>query len=149
LINGQEKFKGLFQSDGYEAYQTWVNRNQDPDVFKALQYIAKLYALDTEYRKWLQHNNHPPEAIQYYRKRYSRKTYQEMGRFLRRIRDKHTPKTLLRKAIDYALNQWIKLGRAVSCSPYDLDNNYTENTVRPLKIGAKNWMFIGADKAGW
>ncbi len=31
----------------------------------------------------------------------------------------------------------------------ELDNNLTENAIRPTKLGHKNWMFIGSDKTGW
>ena len=51
------------------------------------------------------------------------------------------------KAVSYCLNQWVELCRAVKCSPH-LDNNHVENAVRPLKLGAKNWLFIGNELTG-
>ena len=29
------------------------------------------------------------------------------------------------------------------------DNNDTENAIRPTKLGAKNWLFVGRDETGW
>jgi transposase len=29
-----------------------------------------------------------------------------------------------------------------------LDNNAVENTIRPLKLGARNWLFVGHPEAG-
>ncbi len=52
------------------------------------------------------------------------------------------------KAVGYALNQWHKLCLANKHSP-TLDNNAAENAVRPLKLGAKNWLFIGGEDTGW
>lgn len=52
------------------------------------------------------------------------------------------------KALSYTRNQWHKLCVAVKHSP-TLDNNAAENAVRPLKLGAKNWLFIGNEDTGW
>ena len=30
----------------------------------------------------------------------------------------------------------------------EIDNNLVENAIRPTKLGAKNWSFIGAEHAG-
>ena len=170
LSDEQGDFQGLIQCDGYEAYSTWAKkhgdvklmgcwvhvrrkfheaRQQHKDAFQILHYISKLYRLDQKFKEWLQRSNHAPESIRYYRKRYSRVILKELRAFLQSIKRTHLPKSPLGKAVSYTLNQWEKLGRSVSCSPYDLDNNYAENAVRPLKLGAKNWLFIGADQAGW
>ena len=171
LLNGSSQFKGIIQSDGYEAYPAWAKKHEGVSVagcwvharrkfyeakehgaeaYKVMAYIATLYEADKKYRSWLAKANHPPEAIIYYRKRYSRPIYQELGTLLRKLKKENdTTKHPLGKAITYTLNQWQRLGRTISCNPYDLDNNAAERSVRPLKIGMKNWMFIGADQAGW
>jgi len=30
----------------------------------------------------------------------------------------------------------------------EIDNNLVENAIRPTKLGAKNWMFVGNEAAG-
>ena len=30
----------------------------------------------------------------------------------------------------------------------EIDNNLVENAIRPTKLGAKNWLFIGREAAG-
>lgn len=30
----------------------------------------------------------------------------------------------------------------------EIDNNLVENAIRPTKLGAKNWMFVGREEAG-
>jgi len=118
---------------------------------QVLNYIAKLYELEKSYRSWLSQSHHPPEAIIYLRKRHSVPICKQLRSYLKKIQIKlkRTKGHPLGNAVAYTLNQWEKLGRAISCSPYDLDNNHAERSVRPLKLGAKNWMFIGADEAGW
>ena len=51
------------------------------------------------------------------------------------------PKSLLGKAVNYALNQWHRLIVYVDTAYVTLDNNMAENTIRPFVIGRKNWLF--------
>lgn len=168
-MSGQRLARTL-QCDGYSAYQTWSGKQNDvklagcwvharryfydakvqhPDALKALRHIAVLYRNEHKFRKWLDHAAHPPEAISYYRKRHSRPIAKKLYQHLKRIKHRHLPKSKLGKAIRYALNQWQRLGRTLSSGHFELDNNRAENAVRPLKLGAKNWLFIGRDTAGW
>jgi len=51
------------------------------------------------------------------------------------------PKSLLGKAVNYALNQWHRLIVYADTAYVTLDNNMAENTIRPFVIGRKNWLF--------
>jgi transposase len=51
------------------------------------------------------------------------------------------PKTLLGKAIGYALNEWSRLIIYTQDGRLNIDNNLIENTIRPFAIGRKNWLF--------
>ena len=53
------------------------------------------------------------------------------------------PKTRLGQAVKYLLGQQAHLRRCLSEARARLDNNPVERAIRPLKIGAKNWLFIG------
>lgn len=81
----------------------------------------------------------------------------------------HLQKSLLSKAISYALGQWPRLTVFVSDSRIEpersgdrlpqaarrvseanqIDNNLVENSIRPTAMGKKNWLFIGDKEAGW
>jgi transposase len=52
------------------------------------------------------------------------------------------------KAIDYALSNWRALTRYLDDGNVPIDNNAAENSVRPLCIGRKNWLFVGSQQAG-
>jgi transposase len=52
------------------------------------------------------------------------------------------------QAISYALNQWHGLAVYLSDGRVELDNNLCENAIRPLKIGAKNYLFFGSRRGG-
>jgi hypothetical protein len=57
-------------------------------------------------------------------------------------------KTTLGDAVRYILNQQEPLGRCITTPGTELSNNAVERAVRPLKLGAKNWLFIGHPSAG-
>jgi transposase len=58
------------------------------------------------------------------------------------------PKTVLATALGYLLGQRTPLTRCVTTAGSSLDNNPVENAIRPLKLGARNWLFIGHPDAG-
>lgn len=51
-------------------------------------------------------------------------------------------------ALGYLLGQREPLMRCVTTPGAYLDNNGAENAIRPLKLGSKNWLFIGSPEAG-
>lgn len=52
------------------------------------------------------------------------------------------------KAIDYALKRWAALLRYLEHGEYPIDNNAIENSIRPIALGRKNWLFAGTETAG-
>ena len=52
------------------------------------------------------------------------------------------------KAIDYSLRRWAALSRYAMDGRWPIDNNPVENTIRPIAIGKKNWLFVGSESAG-
>lgn len=51
------------------------------------------------------------------------------------------PKSLLGKAIHYALGQWPYVIRYVENGLLSIDNNIAERSIKNLVIGRKNWLF--------
>ena len=58
------------------------------------------------------------------------------------------PSEPLRKAVDYALNQREALQRYLEDGRLRPDNNLAENTMRPVALGRKNWLFTGSEQGG-
>lgn len=52
------------------------------------------------------------------------------------------------KAIDYTLRRWAALVRYLECGHRPIDNNPGENSIRPIALGRKNWLFAGSLAAG-
>jgi hypothetical protein len=51
-------------------------------------------------------------------------------------------------AIDYSLRRWNALIRYAETGNLPIDNNPVENSIRPIAIGKKNWLFAGSERAG-
>lgn len=56
--------------------------------------------------------------------------------------------TKIAEAIDYSLNAWDSLTLHLDDGAVALDNNLIERQVKPWKLGAKNWLFVGSEQAG-
>ncbi|WP_187271037.1 IS66 family transposase [Neolewinella aurantiaca] len=50
------------------------------------------------------------------------------------------------KALHYAKNELPKLRACLTDGRLELDNNLIENSIRPLALGRKNYMFAGSNK---
>jgi transposase len=60
------------------------------------------------------------------------------------------PKSNITGAIAYTLNHWEQLNRFLEDGRLPLDNNLVENSIRPVALGRKNWLFAGSlEGAKW
>ena len=46
------------------------------------------------------------------------------------------------------MGRWAALTRYVDNGTLEIDNNIAENTIRPVALGKKNWLFAGNDEGG-
>jgi transposase len=58
------------------------------------------------------------------------------------------PKSPMGQAITYALNQWAALTVYLLDGDLSIDNNVSENALRRIALGRKNWLFCGSDNGG-
>lgn len=52
------------------------------------------------------------------------------------------------KALTYARNQWDKIEVSILYAELEVDNNRIEVAIRTLKLGLKNYLFMGSAEAG-
>jgi len=64
------------------------------------------------------------------------------------LKPRYLPQSAFGKAIAYAFEQWPALLRFLDNGRLEIDNNRVENAIRPTKLGAKNWLFIGSEASG-
>ena len=69
---------------------------------------------------------------------------EEMYIWLKQEIIKVLPQSAIGKAIAYTLKLWPRLQRYVDDGRSEIDNNLIENTIRPIAIGRKNYLFAGS-----
>ena len=57
------------------------------------------------------------------------------------------PQRLSGKALAYTLPRWDKLMLYTTDGKLEIDNNLVENSIRPIAIGRKNYLFAGSHEA--
>ena len=162
-------YTGVVQTDGYAGYgfidgiqeilhmACWAHvRRKFFDVVKAagkpkdgkkksgnadqaLKYIRQLYKIEKDAKK----NGLSNEQLLKERQEKAKPVLDEFKRWLNVKVDEAPPKSLLGKAIHYALNQWHRLVVYADTGHVSPDNNMAENTIRPFVVGRKNWLFSG------
>ena len=162
-------FNGAIQSDGYIVYEhfegmegkkllgCWAHARRKFFEAKdenaklaneALFYISQLYAVEKEADALDEADGKPD----YERRKALReeKAYPEIKKFETWMEVnllKCPPKSLMEKAISYTYNILKKLSLYVTDGRYKIDDNIVENSIRPLAIGRKNYLFCGDDEA--
>lgn len=76
------------------------------------------------------------------RRQRSRPVLEQIHQSLAADASDHLPKSAMAEAIGYAKNPWNEFIAYVDYGDARIDNNLTEQTIRPPKRGAKNWLFI-------
>lgn len=163
LLSG---YQGIVMSDGYAGYKfldqdkliihagCWAHaRRMFHDANKglkkghsdryadhALAVIKKLYAIEKEVKDC------EPETIKAARQEKARPILDTFKIWLDEHGHRFAPKTTLGKAFGYNLSQWPKLLRYLEDGRIPIDNNLTENAIRPFVVGRKNWLFVNSLK---
>lgn len=154
-------YKGYLQTDGYDAYETfdkvkgvttlccWAHARRK--FFEALEYdkyygqillsqIQSLYKIEA----WCRDHHYTPEQIKAYRAQYAVPILENMHCNMQEFLTKTLPKSPLGKAIIYTLKRWEKLRLYTSDGILQIDNNLVENSIRPVALGRKNYLFAGS-----
>lgn len=73
----------------------------------------------------------------------------DLGRWLKEeyTSGKLLPTSPIGKAIAYTLKRWKGLCAYAHNGQLEIDNNLVENTIRPVALGRKNYLFAGSDEA--
>jgi hypothetical protein len=111
-----------------------------------IKMIARLYRIEAQIRKAT--TPMTPEQIREYRQKHAAVKWKWLGQLIRSQAERALPKSPMGKACTYAINNWDLLGRYLEHGEVQIDNNLMENCIRPTKLGAKNWLFIGHPDAG-
>mgnify|MGYP002507681140 CR=1 FL=1 len=157
-------FKGYIQTDGFSGYtylasqqnithlSCWVHarrcfdkalKNDKERASHVMKLIQLLYAIESLAR----------ESEMTHQQRYelrldkSLPIINEIGQYIHNERNKVTPQSLIGKAFEYCANRWISLQNYLTDGMLEIDSNLIENSIRPLALGRKNYLFAGSHDA--
>jgi transposase len=90
----------------------------------------------------------PPHVRQQVRAQLAKPRLEELATWLDQQLQRVPGRSELAKAIRYARSRWTALNRYIEDGRLEISNNAVENAIRPLKLGSKNWLFVGSDSGG-
>ena len=109
---------------------------------QAVALIARLYEVERDARELV------PQERLLLRQSRSRPVADALHAWLVAQRQALAKADATAKAIDYSLSNWRALTRYLDDGNVPIDNNAVENSIRPLAVGRKNWLFVGSQQAG-
>lgn len=159
-----ESFKGYLQSDGYVAYDVFDKKenvmhihcmaharrmfnealdNDQAVAAHAMQEIQKLYAIERNCKE--QHLSF--DVIKSVRQQQAVPILTALGKWMKEQYIHAIPKSSIGKALAYSIERWEKLSRYTEDGILNIDNNPVENSIRPVALGRKNYLFAGSHEA--
>jgi transposase len=162
--NFLENFSGYLQTDGYKAYNN-LNKageiiqlacmaharrkfehaleNDKARATEALTMFKELYDIERELRQ----QGADYQQIKEYRQQHAVPVLQKMKKWLDENLNQTFPKSAIGQAIAYTLSLRSRLRRYVEDGWFQIDNNLIENSIRPVALGRKNYLFAGSHES--
>lgn len=103
-----------------------------------LKRIADLYKIERLVRRLSE------EERRARRQKESVSLLQKLKEYLDFLNIQTLPQHPLKKALEYALNQWLELTIYTTNGELQMDNNPIEQQIRPIALGRKNYLFAGS-----
>lgn len=158
-----ENYQGYLQTDGYQVYDEFAKktgiillgcmahaRRKFNEALKnnnqaayAMTEIQKLYAIE----RYLTDNNIEGEDKLLYRKENALPILNQLKQWMTQAYPTVLPGSAFGKALFYSLQRWDKLSLYATTSLLNIDNNPVENSIRPVAVGRKNYLFAGSHAA--
>jgi len=159
-----ENFSGYLQTDGYVAYKNLKNQknitllacmaharrkfehakdNDHKRSKEALLMFQQLYDIERTARE----DELSYDQVKELRQQGSLPVLNEMENWLKDNLQRVLPKSAIGEAIAYTLKLWPRLVRYADQGHFQIDNNLIENSIRPVALGRKNYLFAGSHNA--
>jgi hypothetical protein len=107
---------------------------------KVLLWIQEVYAIERE--AWEKKLDAIDRCL--LRQEKSRPVMEEMGKWLLEESPKLFPKSKIGQACHYLMSRYKQLSQFLQEGRLEVDNNLVENSIRPVAIGRKNYLFAGS-----
>ncbi len=159
-----KNFQGTLQTDGYAGYNGFEKqpgitllacmaharrkfieaRDNDPErAGQALSLIGRLYETERQARE----NQWGYDERKTLRKEKATPVLKELESWLKTELQQVLPKSAIGQAMQYTLRLWHRLEQYTENGMWEIDNNLIENTIRPVALGRKNYLFAGSHEA--
>jgi transposase len=159
-----QNFKGYLQTDGYSVYDFFKGKEevtvlhcmaharrmfyeaQANDANRsdyALAQFASLYAIERNIKEQQLTNEQCLEL----RQQQAVPVLQSFGQWMKEQYLQTLPKSTIGKALGYSIERWNELSIYATDGKLNIDNNPVENSIRPVAIGRKNYLFAGSHEA--
>lgn len=157
-------YQGYLQTDGYAVYDSLFETNKAVELLSCMAHARRYFekALQNDREK----ASHAMSLIQELYKIERQAKEQQMSfkerKQLRQDKALHIldaleswaiktypevlPKSSIGKALEYYLKRKEKLKKYTQDGRLEIDNNLVENSIRPLALGRKNYLFAGSHK---
>lgn len=157
-------FKGYLQTDGYTVYDLFkeekditvlhcmaharrmffeAKENDKPIAEYALEQIGLLYKIERQAKE----QQLDQEQILQLRQTEALPVLESLGKWMKETYIKMLPKSAIGKALGYSIQRWPELMLYATDGKLNIDNNPVENSIRPVAIGRKNYLFAGSHEA--
>lgn len=157
-------YKGYLQTDGYQVYDAFDKKEEitllhcmaharryfteakDNDADRAnyaLERFQQLYAIERTCKE----KELTGELRKEVRGKESVPVLEELGKWMKAQYIETLPKSPIGKALAYSIERWDKLSLYTTNGMLNIDNNPVENSIRPVAIGRKNYLFCGSHEA--
>lgn len=159
-----ENFEGYLQTDGYTVYEAFDKRkeitlmhcmaharrmfhdaleNDKQRAGYALDQIQQLYTIERVCKE----STLNFAEIKEVRQQKSVPILQSLDKWMKEQYVQTTPKSAIGKALAYSIERWNRLSLYTQNGMLNIDNNPVENSIRPVALGRKNYLFAGSHEA--
>ena len=162
--NHIQGFKGKLQTDGYRVYESYEN---DPDFIlfscwsharryfeqakdndkQRSDYVLRKIQILYKIEESAKEQNFTNEQRQKWRQERATPVLNTIKEYLDKNVESILPSSTIGKAFNYTIKRWDKLLAYTFHGEVEIDNNLVENSIRPLALGRKNFMFAGSDES--
>jgi transposase len=159
-----ENFKGYLQSDGYVVYDI-INKQDGIELLHCMAHARRMfheamdndkqrasYALEQIQKLYIIERICKDERLNFAeikeeRQQKSVPILAALGNWMKEQYIQTTPKSTIGKALAYSIERWQRLSLYTENGILNIDNNPVENSIRPVALGRKNYLFAGSHEA--
>jgi len=164
-----ESYRGYLHADAFSGYDALYFPVMETGKARILEVACNAHARRKFYEARASDELRSHQALGYYRQLYEiERQAKDLAAAVRlqmrqdlavpilntfhawlEVQDKELlPKSPMKEAFTYALNQWSALCRYTEAGFLTIDNNLAEREMKQIAIGRKNWLQFGSPQGG-